>query len=373
MVSYTHNATNNRGELTMLEISRDFDGGNIEVVGIDGDVVRLKVELRGTTEDWFYWAFKVSGANGRTLTFEFENSFRVGYYGAAVSYDYKSWNWQNTSGGLQGGSFSYTFGENEDCVYFAHDMLYRPERFYEFADKNKLKLDVLCHSAKGREVPCFTIGEGETHVVIASRHHACESTGSYVIEGFVEEFLESNIPGITVFCVPMVDFDGVWDGDQGKCRAPHDHNRDYAEESIYPEAKAIKEYIDTHNVVYGFDFHAPWHISGENDKVFIVEKKLEKVEESRRFGRLLEASTQGESMKYKVKDNHPPLVGWNTCDSHTFVAYVMSKSDSNFAFTLETTYFGEKDNIFAPERAVELGRCFKRTLEKYLSGEDIKQ
>ena len=32
-----------------------------------------------------------------------------------------------------------------------------------------------------------------------------------------------------ILCVPFVDFDGVVDGDQGKGRNSHDHNRDYCE------------------------------------------------------------------------------------------------------------------------------------------------
>ena len=53
----------------MLHIHGDFTGGNIHVKDITGDTVILENELRDTQEDWFYWAFCVSGAQGRTLTF----------------------------------------------------------------------------------------------------------------------------------------------------------------------------------------------------------------------------------------------------------------------------------------------------------------
>lgn len=46
-----------------MEITENFSGGNIEVLKIDGNTVYLKNELRDTAEDWFYWAFCVSGAN----------------------------------------------------------------------------------------------------------------------------------------------------------------------------------------------------------------------------------------------------------------------------------------------------------------------
>ena len=41
--------------------------------------------------------------------------------------------------------------------------------------------------------------------------------------------------------VPFVDKDGVEEGDQGKNRAPRDHNRDYAGASMYPETGALRE------------------------------------------------------------------------------------------------------------------------------------
>ena len=79
--------------------------------------------------------------------------------------------------------------------------------------------------------------EGYKKVLLTSRHHACESTGSYVLEGVIKALCENPIEGYEFFVVPMTDFDGVCDGDQGKNRIPHDHNRDYDPDvpSIYSE------------------------------------------------------------------------------------------------------------------------------------------
>ena len=54
-----------------MTIDRDYIGGNIHVLGAEGDMVRVENELRDTQGDWFYWAFRVRGATGRTLTFDF--------------------------------------------------------------------------------------------------------------------------------------------------------------------------------------------------------------------------------------------------------------------------------------------------------------
>ena len=41
-------------EICMFEISKDFTGGNIEVISQSEDEALLKKELRGTGEEWFY-------------------------------------------------------------------------------------------------------------------------------------------------------------------------------------------------------------------------------------------------------------------------------------------------------------------------------
>ena len=123
-----------------MRIHKEFCGGNIVVKEINGNIVILDNELRDTTEDWFYWAFCVEGAENQTYTFCFQNT-RVGYWGPAVSYDLVNWHWLNQ---VEGDSFTYHFGANESKVYFAHSMLYHPNRFQRFAEKCNINVKELC-------------------------------------------------------------------------------------------------------------------------------------------------------------------------------------------------------------------------------------
>ena len=59
-----------RGAVT---VDANLPAGNVVVEGISGDTVRLRQDLRDTAGEWFYWAFRVTGAAGRTLTFDFTN------------------------------------------------------------------------------------------------------------------------------------------------------------------------------------------------------------------------------------------------------------------------------------------------------------
>ncbi|MBE6953699.1 MAG: carboxypeptidase family protein [Ruminococcaceae bacterium] len=346
-----------------MRIHQDFIGGNISVKEINGDTVFLENQLRDTTEDWFYWAFCIEGAENRTITFHLQ-SCRLGYFGPAVSHDLETWHWLDS---VDENSFTYRFGEAETKVYFAHSMLYHPKRFYAFAEKHNIAVEELCKGYRGSSVPCIKLGDGETGIVLTARHHACESTGSYVLEGVLEELIAEPIPSATVFCVPFVDYEGVIRGDQGKSRAPHDHNRDYGAENepIYPECRAIREYAAREGCHFGFDFHSPWHRSGINDCVFIVQSSEEQLEKLNHFGEILEANITENALQYEHKNDYPPNTGWNRCETD-FANHMQNRKENILSLTLETAYFGTPQNKVSAENLVELGRCFAKALKEYI-------
>ncbi|MBQ2967437.1 MAG: hypothetical protein IJE10_04865 [Clostridia bacterium] len=343
-----------------MRIHQDFVGGNISVVKTEGNTVYLKNQLRDTEGDWFYWAFCVEGAQGQPLTFQMEKN-RVGYFGPAVSHDLKTWEWLNQ---VDGECFIYTFKEDEDKVYFAHNMLYHPSHFMEFCAKNQLKTEEFCKTKKGRSVPCYRFGAGEQTVLLTARHHACESTGNYVLEGVLEVLLNTPLP-FKVVCVPFMDYDGVVDGDQGKQRMPHDHNRDYVPTNapIYPETAEIRRIVAEEDVLFGFDFHSPWHKGGEHDNVYIVQGCLEAVDRYDTFAEIFEENITPDCLKYEAKNDLKPNTGWNKLGNHTFSSHVQAKG--HMAFTLETTYFGTPDNRFTAERGREMGKAFGKSVLEY--------
>ena len=111
-----------------MQIDKNFEGGNIVVHEIQDSKVLLSVELRSSPE-WFYWAFHVTGCAGKRVHFRFtENEARVGYFGAAVSYDLINWAWGGQPDEDYQG-FTYQFGADEDDVFFCHDMRYSTSQF----------------------------------------------------------------------------------------------------------------------------------------------------------------------------------------------------------------------------------------------------
>ena len=118
-----------------------------------------------------------------------------------------------------------------------------------------------------------------TRILVTARHHAAESMASYVLEGFLAAAMSDTSEGrefrkkYVLYGVPLVDKDGVEDGDQGENRKPHDHNRDYGEASIYPEVQAIKDLDRKHDFQYALDFHCPTLVMRDHQVMYFVGAK----------------------------------------------------------------------------------------------------
>ena len=91
-----------------IKVDADFPGGNIIVDKIDGDTVSVQQDLRDTAGEWFYWQFRVRGAQGRAVTFQFSKQV-LGVLGPAFSLDQgESWNWLGKES-VKGNAFKYSF------------------------------------------------------------------------------------------------------------------------------------------------------------------------------------------------------------------------------------------------------------------------
>lgn len=272
-----------------IRIHADFPGGNIQVERMQNDTVWLKPDLRDTQGFWFYWYFAVNRAKGKSIVFKLPNDCFT-RAGVAVSTDGgDNWKWEQPEA-FHSRSFSYTFTSNKE-VRFAFAIPYTQSNWDQFTaayrkDPN-FKFSTLTKTKKGREVEMLTIsqpsGTPKVKVLFTARHHACEMTANFVMEGIIEAIANDNWlkENVEFRFIPFVDKDGVEDGDQGKNRHPWDHNRDYSENSIHETTSAIKKHIPAwiegqKNVV--LDLHCPYSHSGQNDSIFFVGSKEKEME-----------------------------------------------------------------------------------------------
>ncbi len=295
-------------------ITCDFPGGNIVVDAIGDDQIDLHQELRGTGQDWFYWCFGIAGAQGRTIRFNFTKSRAIGTRGPAISRDGgATWRWLGAET-VEGNSFRHTFGPDERDVRLSFAMPYQISHWQAFAKSRPwLKVASVGRTKAGREVPIATVGAGPAQIFIAARHHCCEMTPNYAIEGLIDHTRTSKLGEIaTVSVVPFADPDGVEAGDQGKGRLPRDHGRDYLGESVYPEIAAIRARLDQLKPTVVLDLHCPWIAGKNNENIYLVGcEGDEHAAAQKRFSAMLEAVARG-PLPVPASGYLPHGVDWNT-------------------------------------------------------------
>lgn len=347
-----------------MTIHTHFIGGNIAVERIEDNVVYVERELRDTEGDWFYWAFCVEDAAGMTLTFRFPSRIRVGRFGPAVSHDLEHWHWLDQPS--EGDTFTYTFGPEENKVYFAHNMIYPMERLERLCAAQDLKLETVCPSVKGRDLPAVRFGSGDKWILLTARHHACESTGSYVLEGVLETLCGKLPAEYAVLAVPYVDYDGVLDGDQGKNRVPHDHNRDYIKQPLYAVTDYMMQFGRSHEIAYAMDFHSPWHQGAQNDHVFLYYSRPDRMPLAERFSICFREESAGMRVRYEGSHDNGPIKQWGDTVSPCCQNHFSKPDTAKLALTLETPYFGLEETKVSQDRLLALGHAFGRALLRCL-------
>ncbi len=367
--------------------------GNVVVEKIADDVVHLKPDLRDTVGDWFYWAFRVQGAAGRTVTFRFGGAYGgrvIGTRGPVVSLDKgKTWAYPLDKKCKQN-AFTYTFLADADEVWFYECHPYHQADWEAFLARHEslrgkfFEPGVLCTSRKGRSVEKARFGclkNPRYTVLLTGRLHASESVASYAVEGFLEAVLTDDAVGawlranVEVLVVPFMDKDGCVDGDQGKNRKPHDHNRDYTQ-FIYPETRALVKWIEEHaknKVDVYLDCHCPWIRGRYNEFVYSPYKRdtnNRNLAAARRFAAHLEALQYG-SLNYKASDDLPFGVAWNTDKNESqgmgSVNWMLKNIPTlQLGHTMEIPFATANGTVVTPDKVRALGRDLAKATRAFL-------
>ncbi len=362
-----------------MKIDSNFPTGNIKVEKIEGDEVFLRQDLRDTNGNWFYWCFRIRDAGGKKIKFNLTGKNLLTDRGAAVSLDNGfTWKWLPPENILDS-SFEYNFSSNADNVRFSMGMPYSEmhlKRFLENHNKDRnLKIDTLCKSKKGRNVERMTIGRGDCkfRVLITARHHCCEMMANYAIEGIIDSILTSSwlLRNAQTTVIPFVDKDGVEDGDQGKNRQPHDHNRDYIPDAIYNETKSIMDFVPgwiNGRTFIAIDIHCPWIKGKGNNTIYIPgSKDVQNWEEQVKFGKILMSVNRG-PLPYSIDDNLPFGKDWNTGTPpglKTCAGWAYEVG-AKTAMTIELPYSEARDKEVNQETARKFGNYLAKTISEYL-------
>ncbi len=370
-----------------FRIHSDFPGGNIAIERIEGNTVYLKPDLRDTAPDWFYWYFAVGGAEGLELEFAFAPKY-IGVRGPAVSSDRGvTWRWLGAKA-VENGRFRVRLPAESEELRFSLGMPYVRENWERFlkAHRSHPSLEIRSlvppESASTHDAPLLLIGAPSVKacfcVAITARHHACEMMASYVLEGIIEEALALIGKGdwfsesLAWAIAPFMDVQGVQRGDQGKNRTPHDHNRDYRGEPIYPEVRAWKRFLPEWQAgrpLIAIDLHGPALKGPYHESVFFVEPECRQqaawVEEL--------AKAIGRVQRGPVRMVEPTRLAFGTgfndtpaSESRAAAAWMGALPGALLGATLEIAYANASGAEVNATTARAFGRDFTRALRELL-------
>ena len=298
-------------ELPIL-IETNIPGGNAIIESFKGDIVKLRPDPRDSAGVGFYWSIRVRNAANKSLTFVFSKQTPVGMHGPAVSMDEgATWQWMGNPDGSMD-SFRCAFPQKAPSVCLSVGITYTLQHWLRFCGKlswfgSFVRERILCYSRKGRPVPRLHVGRSDGkaryRIVLTARHHACEPVPNYVLEGLVLAALAEDETGawfqknVELLVLPFMDLDGVEDGAQGKGRQPHAPSRDYGDNNIYPETRALREFVarwSERRLAFMADLHSPMLRGDIHEQIYQVARPDPVVlAEQRSFGEILARVARG--------------------------------------------------------------------------------
>lgn len=277
-----------------ISVSTDFEGGNAEVVSLDQGTRTLRImpklhEGRG----WpCWWYLKLYGLPvGQDFTLEVQaqtQPFRESQVLAAawcqprhawLSTDGETWS-PSDAGTLSADKVMiYKLKPTTSKLYLAWGPPFVPSDAEKLLTEIAAKLPEskrfeLAKTRDGRPVNGIRIDdENAAHQVwIGSRQHAWEAGGSQVGRGFIRWYASDEAKALRettcLHYIPIMDVDNATIGAGGKEAVPRDHNRDWADDPIYPEVAAAQHMIRDIHAKQGLDVFIDLHNPGANDPVF---------------------------------------------------------------------------------------------------------
>ena len=354
-----------------FSMTSDYPGGNLVFHKKEKNTVYISPDLSDRTYgNWFYWNFKATSESDRTVTFKISGCEQViGSSGVVYSLDDgKTWNYLTES--AQKTEFTYDMKANQ-TVQFAVTIPYQYSDLLSYLDTlsgDRVNVSALCKSEENRDVPLVTIGNTNAPqaVILTSRHHCCESTPSYHLEGIMD-YLSQDAPDslfekYCFYIVPMMDVDGVENGDQGKERAPHDHNRDYQKDR-YASVRALKALAADLDVEFFLDLHCPMLQASKPYLYYSTEDK----DVVLAFGEVLADATANSAYSNPIIYD-----GSRDYDSGAHFAdcsrgYFFLKVGAPFSTTLEFPYSGVVGDEYTVERIYNFGIDVAKAIETYIT------
>jgi murein tripeptide amidase MpaA len=258
--------------MSELQITADFDGGNIIVAQIVGDVAFLEIRKDAHSDfyQWFY--FEVQGAAGRAMTLHITNSAGSAYPGGWPDYQARysdaTGEWRCATTSYADGVLTIKHTPHTDAVRFAYFAPYSSDQHAaligQAAARESVAHRVLGRSLDGRAMDCLTLGTGPKQVWLYARQHPGETMAEWWMEGALDWLTDtmnatakSLRQAATFHIIPNMNPDGSARGHLRTNSVGVNLNREWAEPSFErsPEVLCVRNEMDKTGVHWAMDVH----------------------------------------------------------------------------------------------------------------------
>ncbi len=259
-----------------ISIDANFDGGNIDVLSIDGAKAMLAIRQDHQSEfrQWFH--FRVAGARGRaldlTITGLNASAYPLGWpgYNCRVSEDRETWRAAPTTCAMDAhdGSITISYTPAADVAWFAYFAPYSMERHHDLIAACAANEGVSCRrlgtTLDGQPLDCLEMGDGPAQVWLYARQHPGETMAEWWMEGALALLTDPassvgrELRGRCTFhIVPNCNPDGSRRGHLRTNAAGVNLNREWESPSAErsPEILAIRNAMDATGVDFAMDVH----------------------------------------------------------------------------------------------------------------------
>lgn len=252
-------------------ITSAFDSGNIDVLGIEGDIATLAI-CRDKDSDFYQWFhFRVAGARNREIVLKIINcgtsAYPLGWPGYQARFSDDRQDWQQAVTSYAEGVLTIVHKPALDTTWFAYHAPYSMERHHDLVSRignvPGVSLAALGQSLEGQPVDCLTLGTGPKSVWLYGRQHPGESMAEWWMEGALDLLVSSDPvseklrEAATIHVVPNMNPDGSRRGHLRTNAKGVNLNREWATPTAgrSPEVLCVLQAMDATGVDFAMDIH----------------------------------------------------------------------------------------------------------------------
>jgi len=372
--------------MNSIEITSQFDSGNIEVLSINGSEATLAIRKDRHSDFYQWFHFRVAGGRGRDLVLHLTGLNQAAYprgwpgYRACVSEDRQAWGRAETywNERREGGTLTIRHTPSSDLAWFAYFAPYSLERHHDLVARAAMSGSVhyrsLGTTLDGRPVDCLEMGAGPMQVWLIGRQHPGESMAEWWMEGAIERLVDPTDTlarqlrrKCRLHIVPNANPDGSTRGHLRTNAGGTNLNREWADPSPErsPEVVAIRGAMDQSGVDFAMDVHGDEAIPAVFMAGFegIPSLKDEQLAGYRRYCSILERRTPDFQTKLGYPAARPGTGNLSMATNQ------LAERFGCVSMTLEMP-FKDHDSApcrrqgWSPERSKQLGRdCLAALLE----------